>query len=380
MKELTESKVKIEGKFYPLQRQEWVKACRELTSSARDTLYYIRTTDPYSNGIELTAAAIAKELGVNRSTISRAMKELDSKGFIEMEIISAKVAVTGKGLLDVALVQQCCTSATASAEMQQPVQPRNGQCKNATASAKMQQPTPETLTQSGSDSLKTLKTYKEFFNTLSEPERERFLNFVNKKIEGFTKPIASIPDWLASTDSTGSPRFEDYYSQFKKSPHEVRNRELQEAEALRVQLAKEKIYWEAHPQFEEWVQEIAIAKSQTPFIEDVRKLFLAIDPQSFDRSDFWEWIILSRHHIPAAPAQESALTQTYQATSEPLGAHTEESRHSFKEKLKAQLEAKKNGTRVERQRRLTTLSPTELANLESSISKSTNASPNSPSL
>ena len=101
----------------------------------------------------------------------------------------------------------------------------------------MQQPTPETLTQRGSDSLKTLKTYKEFFNTLSEPERERFLNFVNKKIEGFTKPIASIPDWLASTDSTGSPRFEDYYSQFLKSPHEVRNRELQEAEALRVQLA-----------------------------------------------------------------------------------------------------------------------------------------------
>jgi hypothetical protein len=223
-------------------------------------------------------------------------------------------------------------------------------------------------------------SYQIFINSLSEPERERFLNFVNKKIEGFTKPIASIPDWLASTDSTGSPRFEDYYSQFKKSPHEVRNRELQEAEALRVQLAKEKIYWEAHPQFEEWVQEIAIAKSQTPFIEDVRKLFLAIDPQSFDRSDFWEWIILSRHHIPAAPAQESALTQTYQATSEPLGAHTEESRHSFKEKLKARLEAKKNGTRVERQRRLTTLSPTELANLESSISKSTNASPNSPSL
>jgi predicted transcriptional regulator len=380
MTESTESKVKIEGKFYPLQHQEWVKACRELTSGARDTLYYIRTTDPYSNGIELTAAAIAKELGVNRSTISRAMKELDSKGFIEMEIISAKVAVTGKGLLDVYQMQQCCTSATASAEMQQPVQKCNGQCKNATASAKMQQPTPETLTQRGSDSLKTLKTYKEFFNTLSEPERERFLNFVNKKIEGFTKPIASIPDWLASTDSTGSPRFEDYYSQFKKSPHEVRNRELQEAEALRVQLAKEKIYWEAHPQFEEWVQEIAIAKSQTPFIEDVRKLFLAIDPQSFDRSDFWEWIILSRHHIPAAPAQESALTQTYQATSEPLGAHTEESRHSFKEKLKARLEAKKNGTRVERQRRLTTLSPTELANLESSISKSTNASPNSPSL
>ncbi len=130
---MKEQTVKIEGKFYPLQREEWVKACRELTSSARDTLYYIRTTDPYSNGIELTAAAIAKELGVNRSTVSRAMKELDTKGFIEMEIISARVSVTGKGLLDVAEMQQCCTSATTSAATQQAVQLRNKQCSYATS-------------------------------------------------------------------------------------------------------------------------------------------------------------------------------------------------------------------------------------------------------
>ncbi len=223
--------------------------------------------------------------------------------------------------------------------------------------------------------LRLLRLIKNFLILSQKPERERFLNFVQKKIEGFTKPIASIPDWLAAPDSSGSPRFEDYYQQFKKSPHEVRSCELQEAEALRVQLAKEKIYWEAHPQFARWISEIAIAKSQTPFIEDVRKLFLAIEPDSFERSDFWEWVILSRHHIPAAPSQESALTQTHQATSEPLGAHTEEARHSFKDNLKARLEAKKNGTRAERQRRLTTLSPTELANLEMSISKSTNASP-----
>ena len=208
-------------------------------------------------------------------------------------------------------------------------------------------------------------SYQIFINSLSEPERERFLNFVNKKIEGFTKPIASIPDWLASTDSTGSPRFEDYYSQFKKSPHEVRNRELQEAEALRVQLAKEKIYWEAHPQFEEWVQEIAIAKSQTPFIEDVRKLFLAIDPQSFDRSDFWEWVILSRHHIPAAAPTPSISIST--STSEPQpGAHTEEARHSFKDKLKAQLDAKKNGGR-HRQNSIPSISAAELNQFEMSI-------------
>jgi len=226
---------------------------------------------------------------------------------------------------------------------------------------------------SGNPSYYSSSSYQIFINSLSEPERERFLNFVQKKIEGFTKPIASIPDWLASTDSTGNPRFEDYYSQFKKSPHEVRHRELQEAEALRVQLAKEKVYWEQHPQFTRWISEIAIAKSQTPFIEDVRKLFLAIDPDSFERSDFWEWVILSRVHIPAAapdtrhPIPASTSTSST-SESKPLGAHTEEARHSFKDNLKAKLEAKKNGGRMERQRRLSPLTAAELANIESSIS------------
>ncbi len=224
-----------------------------------------------------------------------------------------------------------------------------------------EKPKPLRREESGNPPYYSSSSFQIFINSLSEPERERFLNFCNKKTEGFTKPIASIPDWLASQDSTGSPRFEDYYSQFTKSPHEVRNRELQEVEALQI-------YWEAHPQFSEWISEIAIAKSQTPFIEDVRKLFLAIEPDSFERSDFWEWVILSRYHIPAAPTASTAPTPSI-STSEPFGAHTEEARHSFKDKLKAQLDVKKNGGRMERQRRLTTLSPAELANLESSIPK-----------
>jgi hypothetical protein len=210
-------------------------------------------------------------------------------------------------------------------------------------------------------------SYQLFINSLSEPERERFLNFVQKKIESFKNPIASVNDWLAAPDSSGSPRFEDYYGQFTKSPHEVRHRELQEVEALRVQLAKEKIYWEQHPQFEAWVQEIAIAKSQTPFIEDVRKLFLAIEPDSFERSDFWEWVILSRVHIPAAPATLPApvTVEPTEPTEPNLG--TREGRHSFKDNLKARLEAKKNGTKVERQRRLSPISAAELNQFEMSI-------------
>ncbi|MDB9372369.1 MarR family transcriptional regulator [Nodularia sphaerocarpa] len=75
-------KSKLPKKFYPLELEEWIHACKELSSGARDVLYYIRAKDPYSNGIDITAAAIARDLGVNRSTVSRAIKELDKAGLL----------------------------------------------------------------------------------------------------------------------------------------------------------------------------------------------------------------------------------------------------------------------------------------------------------
>lgn len=174
---------KIEGKFYPLQHEEWVKACKELSAGARDVLYYIRTADPYSNGIEVSAAAIARDMGVNRSTISRALKELDAKGYAGVEILTAKVCITGKGLLavdDVAETQPRCKNATPSANLQQSPQKCNNLGKNATRRAKLQQASSETVAvkefqvpKTSSDSYKTNQT-------LSEATRERNLTFWNE--------------------------------------------------------------------------------------------------------------------------------------------------------------------------------------------------------
>ena len=135
---------KIEGKFYPLQHEEWIKACKELSPAAKDVLYYIRTSDPYSNGVELTAAAIARDLDCNRSTVSRAFKELDAKGYVDMEILVAKLRVTGKGLLesaelqhtkDVANLQHGCNSAEAVAKKQHGRQKNNTLGNSATTRA-----------------------------------------------------------------------------------------------------------------------------------------------------------------------------------------------------------------------------------------------------
>ncbi|MBR8832533.1 MAG: MarR family transcriptional regulator [Stigonema ocellatum SAG 48.90 = DSM 106950] len=78
---------KIQGKFYPTKHEEWLRACKELTPSEFQVLYYLRTVDPYSNGFQITAAQIARDLSapskkVHRQTISRALKELVSKGYL----------------------------------------------------------------------------------------------------------------------------------------------------------------------------------------------------------------------------------------------------------------------------------------------------------
>ncbi|MDZ8226926.1 MAG: MarR family transcriptional regulator, partial [Nostoc sp. ChiVER01] len=100
---------KIQGKFYPLQHEEWLRACRELTPAQRDVLYYLRTLDPYSTGMEVSPSRIAKDLStaekpVHRSTVGRALKALDEKGFVDMELLKVKVHVLTKGL-------HCCDEA-----------------------------------------------------------------------------------------------------------------------------------------------------------------------------------------------------------------------------------------------------------------------------
>ncbi len=101
---------KIQGKFYPLQYDEWLLACQELTPAQRDVLYFVRTLDPYGDGLDISIAEIARQLStsdrtVHRSTVSRALKELDAKGFIDLELLKVKAKIKAKGV-------HCCDETT----------------------------------------------------------------------------------------------------------------------------------------------------------------------------------------------------------------------------------------------------------------------------
>jgi Fe2+ or Zn2+ uptake regulation protein len=228
----------IEGKFYPLQHDEWVRACQELTPSQRDVLYFIRTLDPYGNGVKITAAEIARQLStgrktVHRQTISRALKELDAKGFIDIELVEVRVQIKPKGYwcddpqdethseaqtvcrdTDGAMRHQWCDETPQAIATHQHGSSDTNVDRHAPQAIATHQPESETQSQSESCHSKIIKTYSDFKKTLSESERENFLNFVKEQIKNLPKQVNDIEAWLANQNQAGQNRWEVYYNNF----------------------------------------------------------------------------------------------------------------------------------------------------------------------
>ena len=82
---MTQNNPKIQGKFYPLQTSEWVNVCKSLTKSQMTVLYYLRSSDPYNNGVKVKASKIAKEIGITKRAVNAAIAVLEEKGYISLE-------------------------------------------------------------------------------------------------------------------------------------------------------------------------------------------------------------------------------------------------------------------------------------------------------
>jgi hypothetical protein len=62
----------------------------------------------------------------------------------------------------------------------------------------------------------TLQTYKDFKDSLSESEREKFFNFVKEKTHNLEKPINDLEAWLASKNAAKQNRWEIYYRNYQE--------------------------------------------------------------------------------------------------------------------------------------------------------------------
>ncbi len=80
--------------FYKLTNEEWLRAVHALTESQKDLLLYLRTLDPFGDReLDLGVRELARILGCNASTISRALTVLKEKGYIDLEMVRVRVKI-----------------------------------------------------------------------------------------------------------------------------------------------------------------------------------------------------------------------------------------------------------------------------------------------
>jgi DNA-binding transcriptional MocR family regulator len=221
MPEIQEDKVKIHLR---LTKQQWVQDFKNLTRAQLGVLYYIETSDPFGDrGLEVTATAIAKELGLDKSSVSRALKQLDQMGYIDSEIIRARVKV---------LHPRHNVAST------QPMsQQRNLHCTNTNDVVESEPLLPQNdkrrlLPKLDKEPLggHSLNTYSNFINSLSQTDREKFFEFGLKKAAQLPHPPALPQRWIERNWQEISTEFQ------KSSPLETD--------------------WNSHPKRDEWIQEI----------------------------------------------------------------------------------------------------------------------------
>ncbi|MCC5609762.1 MarR family transcriptional regulator [Nostoc sp. CHAB 5834] len=255
-----DSNTKVSGKFYPLQNTEWVKACKELTHTQLSVLYYLRSADPYSNGMKIRASRIADELQISRQAVYKAIDALSEKEYIEKEDVEYSLKLRSRGCLCDSLENRpqlstdgdnCQLTATV-VNVGRQLSTDGDSCKRrATVVNAGRQPEAETLVEEESQSSKINKTYSDFKKTLSEGEREEFLKFGEKKAAQLPNPPTLPQRWIETN-------WEELAAQWYKS----------KGQSSPVQNAK----WETDPRTRNWLAIIEETGNPLEFASDNEKI------------------------------------------------------------------------------------------------------------
>ena len=183
---------KVDGKFYPLKEEEWTAVWQELKPADIHLLYFLRSIDPYSNGVELSISEVAKKLNRSKSTVCTSLKALKSKGYISLEVTHVRVKLEGKGVFSTANDDSLQRTGILCSE--QAFSTANNDSLQRTGILCSEQAQPETPLQQPSQTPKINKTYSNFKKILSEEDREKFESFVSKE---YGKPIKNFSAFMS---------------------------------------------------------------------------------------------------------------------------------------------------------------------------------------
>jgi hypothetical protein len=247
--------------FLKVTHQDWVNEVRGLTGAEIKVLYYLKTLDPFGDReAEVSVTAIALELELSKGTVSKALKRLNQLGKIDLEIITAKVKVNAfPGKNTVSCKKHGFQEKTSfpignGVSYRKPKFPiGNPSFLQETQVSCRKQQEPETPTQQGSCNSQTNKTYKDFIDSLSLSQREKFFEFGLKKARELPKPPTLPKKWVERN-------WEELAIEFKKStPADVD--------------------WSQHPHRDEWIEQIRqgrprfVAQGGPPEERETRRQF-----------------------------------------------------------------------------------------------------------
>ncbi len=221
---------KIQGKFYPLQHQEFLHLNRILTQSEFSLYLWLKTNDPFGGKlIEADTQEIAKDLGISRRTVQRALVKLREHNLIDLVINKFKYQMKSKSAFgnddssnieDQSEVATPMSSDDTEIVSATPGSSRRHPCRlndtNVAQTTPMSPSSSETPSGIEFQNPKINKTYLDFIKTLSESERESFLKFVEKKIKNLSQPVNDVEAWLASKTKINQNRWEVYYQKYQE--------------------------------------------------------------------------------------------------------------------------------------------------------------------
>ncbi|AFZ27241.1 HTH domain-containing protein [Cylindrospermum stagnale PCC 7417] len=217
-------------KFYKLSESD-LPLIFSLNESEIKVWCWLSVHLPFNNSkdLEIDTSQLAEEIGISRRSVQRALKTIQENEIFDVEFTKAKVRRK---------TTQMSPNDTDVAETSS-MSPKRHQCRrNDTDVAETTQMSPknaETFTQQASQNPKNIQTYTDYIDSLSDSDRESFLEFGNKKANQLPR-VPELPlKWIES-------HFEELRSQWEKSRGKIPASQSQK--------------WENHPLREEWLEKI----------------------------------------------------------------------------------------------------------------------------
>ena len=215
--------IKIQGKFYPMQHEEYLNLHQILKESERSVYFWLKTKNPFEEKlIEADTQKIANDLGFSRRTVQRALVKLQEKNLIELiigrfsyRIKSISFSVEDKNEVMTAMSSGDTEIAVTTSGSSRRHQDRSSD-SHVVAASPVSLSLSEIKSERGFQNPKTTKTYLDFIDSLSESERENFLGFVRGETKDFAPPIHDLESWLASQTKAGQNRWEVYYQRYRE--------------------------------------------------------------------------------------------------------------------------------------------------------------------